>query len=311
MKNRKALSIVLTVLLLAAILTGCGAKASNDRAPMEDYYFNSESAAGAFDGAGEKVEADMSSSSGAALADRKLIKTVELTAETEDLDALLTAITGRVSELGGYIENQRVYNGSAYASYRSRSASLTIRIPADRLDGFVDHVAENTNIVSRYAYIDDVTLTYVATESRVKALQAEESRLLELMDKAENLTDLLQVEARLTDVRYELESVTSRLRTYDNQINYATIHLDISEVQEYTPVEEPSLWQRLSTGFKNSLKDLGESLQDLLVFLVVAFPFLLVYGGIAFVVIWLIRIAVKKRPVGKKVPWKKPEKKSE
>ena len=105
MKNRKALSIVLTVLLLAGILTGCGAKASNDRAPMEDYYFNSESAAGAFDGAGEKVEADMSSSSGAALADRKLIKTMELTAETEDLDALLTAITGRVSELGGYIEN--------------------------------------------------------------------------------------------------------------------------------------------------------------------------------------------------------------
>ena len=41
MKNRKALAIVLTVLLLAAILTGCGAKASNDRAPMEDYYFNS------------------------------------------------------------------------------------------------------------------------------------------------------------------------------------------------------------------------------------------------------------------------------
>lgn len=295
MKNRKALAIVLTVLLLAGILTGCSAKASNDRAPMEDYYFNSESAAGAFDGAGEKVEADMSSSSGAALADRKLIKTVELTAETEDLDALLTAITGRVSELGGYIENQRVYNGSAYASYRSRSASLTIRIPADRLDGFVDHVAENTNIVSRYAYIDDVTLTYVATESRVKALQAEESRLLELMDKAENLTDLLQVEARLTDVRYELESVTNQMNVLKNQVSYGTIHLNVDEVVEYTPVAEETFWQRISGGFVDSLEEIGDGIVEVTVFVLANLPYFVLIGAGITVLIILVRRSVRKR----------------
>ena len=299
MKNRKALSIVLTVLLLAAILTGCGAKASNDRAPMEDYYFNSESAAGAFDGAGEKVEADMSSSSGAALADRKLIKTVELTAETEDLDALLTAITGRVSELGGYIENQRVYNGSAYASYRSRSASLTIRIPADRLDGFVDHVAENTNIVSRYAYIDDVTLTYVATESRVKALQAEESRLLELMDKAENLTDLLQVEARLTDVRYELESVTNQMNVLKNQVSYGTIHLNVDEVVEYTPVAEETFWQRISGGFVDSLEEIGDGIVEVTVFVLANLPYFVLIGIGVVVIIVLAKRSIRKKKAKK------------
>ena len=299
MKNRKALAIVLTVLLLAGILTGCSAKASNDRAPMEDYYFNSESAAGAFDGAGEKVEADMSSSSGAALADRKLIKTVELTAETEDLDALLTAITGRVSELGGYIENQRVYNGSAYASYRSRSASLTIRIPADRLDGFVDHVAENTNIVSRYAYIDDVTLTYVATESRVKALQAEESRLLELMDKAENLTDLLQVEARLTDVRYELESVTNQMNVLKNQVSYGTIHLNVDEVVEYTPVAEETFWQRISGGFVDSLEEIGDGIVEVTVFVLANLPYFVLIGIGVVVIIVLAMLSVRKKKAKK------------
>ena len=299
MKNRKALAIVLTVLLLAGMLTGCGAKASNDRAPMEDYYFNSESAAGAFDGAGEKVEADMSSSSGAALADRKLIKTVELTAETEDLDALLTAITGRVSELGGYIENQRVYNGSAYASYRSRSASLTIRIPADRLDGFVDHMAENTNIVSRYAYIDDVTLTYVATESRVKALQAEESRLLELMDKAENLTDLLQVEARLTDVRYELESVTNQMNVLKNQVSYGTIHLNVDEVVEYTPVAEETFWQRISGGFVDSLEEIGDGIVEVTVFVLANLPYFVLIGIGVVVIIVLAKRSIRKKKAKK------------
>ena len=299
MKNRKVLAIILTVLLLAGILTGCGAKASNDRAPMENYYFNSESAAGAFDGAGEKVEADMSSSSGAALADRKLIKTMELTAETEDLDALLTAITGRVSELGGYIENQRVYNGSAYASYRSRSASLTIRIPADRLDGFVDHVAENTNIVSRYAYIDDVTLTYVATESRVKALQAEESRLLELMDKAENLTDLLQVEARLTDVRYELESVTNQMNVLKNQVSYGTIHLNVDEVVEYTPVAEETFWQRISGGFVDSLEEIGDGIVEVTVFVLANLPYFVLIGIGVVVIIVLAKRSIRKKKAKK------------
>ena len=55
MKNRKALAIVLTVLLLAGILTGCSATARNDGGPMDDYYLNPARAAGAFAGAGQNV----------------------------------------------------------------------------------------------------------------------------------------------------------------------------------------------------------------------------------------------------------------
>ena len=146
-----------------------------------------------------------------------------------------------------------------------------------------------------------------STESRIKALETEQARLLELLAQAQNMSDLLEIEARLTDVRYELESVTSRLRTYDNQINYATIHLDISEVQEYTPVEDPTLWQRITGGFRDSLKGLGKSLQDLLVGIVVAFPFLLVYGVIGLVIFLVIRKIAKKIP--KRQPWKTPEQK--
>ena len=108
MKIRKTMAIVLSALLLLGLLAGCGAKASNDRAPMEDLYISTESNGGIFDMADGKEEVEMSSSSDAALTDRKLIKTVELTTETEDLDQLLGIITARVAELGGYVENQRV-----------------------------------------------------------------------------------------------------------------------------------------------------------------------------------------------------------
>ena len=292
MKIRNILPIVLAVLLLA----GCSAK-SYDGAPMDNYYAGAES--GIYDAAEQKVEVEASSNINAPLTDRKLIKTVDLEAETEDLDALLAVVAQRVTELGGYVENQRVYNGSAYASRRSRSASMTIRIPADMLEGFVDHVASHTNIVSRYVNVDDVTLTYVATESRVEALEAEQARLLELMAKAETMADLLEVEARLTDVRYELESVTSQMNVLKNQVSYGTVNLNVDEVVEYTPVEEETFWQRISGGFMDSLRGIGDGFVEFTVFILANLPYLALIGAGAAAVILLAKRSIRKRKAKK------------
>jgi hypothetical protein len=127
------------------------------------------------------------------------------------------------------------------------------------------------------------------------ALQTEETRLLELMAKAETMSDLLEIEARLTDVRYELERVTSQLRSYDDLVNYATIYLNIEEVKEYTPVAEKTRWQKITDGFVKSLKGVWNGALDFFVWLIVNLPYLLVIGAVAFVVVFLIRRAAKKR----------------
>lgn len=296
MKIQKYMSLILAV-LLAVTLCGCSSAVSKDMA-VDNYYSAPESgAAGIYDGANEKVE--MPSNINAPLTDRKLIKTVDLNAETEDLDALLEAVTQRVTELGGYVENQRVYNGSAYSSRRSRSASMTIRIPADMLEGFVDHVASHTNIVSRYVNVDDVTLAYVATESRVAALETEQARLLELMAKAETMSDLLEVEARLTDVRYELESVTTQMNVLKNQVSYGTVNLNVDEVVEYTPVEEETFWQRISGGFMDSLRGIGDGIVECTVFVLANLPYLLLIGAGVAAIVFLVKRSIRKRKAKK------------
>lgn len=296
MKIQKYMSLILAV-LLAVTLCGCSSAVSKDMA-ADNYYSAPESgAAGIYDGANEKVE--MPSNINAPLTDRKLIKTVDLNAETEDLDALLEAVTQRVTELGGYVENQRVYNGSAYSSRRSRSASMTIRIPADMLEGFVDHVASHTNIVSRYVNVDDVTLAYVATESRVAALETEQARLLELMAKAETMSDLLEVEARLTDVRYELESVTTQMNVLKNQVSYGTVNLNVDEVVEYTPVEEETFWQRISGGFMDSLRGIGDGIVECTVFVLANLPYLLLIGAGVAAIVFLAKRSIRKRKAKK------------
>ena len=309
MKIRKLFAILMVCLLITGIFAGCGAEAMMD-APMDN---------GAVADRIESIEApeapeyslnDSSSTADSAAGEtaidpqnQKLIRTVYMDAETEDMDTLLSQVQKRINELGGYVEAREVYNGSMYNSTRYRNANLTIRIPADRLSEFVDHVSQVSNITSSRETVDDVTLQYVAIESRIKALETEQQTLLDLMAKAETMSDLLTIESRLTDVRYELENIHSQLRVYDNKVNYATIHLDVSEVVEYTEPEPENGWQRMGSGFVKSIKGVGNGLKEFFIWLVAAIPYLLLIGVIGagiFLIIWgSIRRGRKKRAAKK------------
>ena len=54
-------------------------------------------------------------------------------------------------------------------------------------------------------------------------------------------------------MRYQLESMESQLRTYDNRIDYSTVELTITEVRKYSPPQEATVWQRIESGFMKSL----------------------------------------------------------
>ena len=290
---KKYISCLLAMVLVLGLLTGCGATSESVAFKNEASYDMVAEAPMAEEAA--PMDAGLTGGSGAEMTEaavpenRKWIVTVYLSAETEDMDTLTANLDERIASFGGYVESQSVYNGSAYETYRRRSASLTVRIPADKVDGFVESVGEVSNVTSQEKNREDITLTYVATESRMKALQTEETRLLELLAQAETMEDLLTIEARLTDVRYELESVTSQMLLYDNQVDFATIYLNIREVKEYTPVEEPTFWERITEGFADSIEGVGQSIVDFIAWVIIASPYLVVYGVALVVVAFLVR----------------------
>lgn len=316
MKARKWISLALILGLVLALLAGCGAStgssASKDyamEAPMaEDAYAVAETYA-----ASNSLTGDTGGST-TLTESRKWIITVDLTAETEDLDALLAALGQKIAALNGYVEDQSIYNGSTYSSRRYRSANLTVRVPAGEVDAFTEEVSGISNVVRSNKSLEDVTLRYTATENRVAALETEEARLLELMEQAETMADLLEIEARLTDVRYELEQYSSQLRLYNSQIDYATIYVSIEEVQEYTPVKEQTTWERISEGFVSSLKGLGKGIVEVFIWVIVNLPYLILWAALAVVVIVLVR-RTKKRRAAKKAaktqPKQEPKEKTE
>ncbi len=310
MKMKKYISVFLALAMLCLALSACGAstqatagayksEAAMDMVAEAPAAAPAEAENGALRGSGEGSEA-------AVPENRKWIITVNMHAETEDLDAMTGALDRQIADMQGYVENQNIYNGSNYSNRRYRSADLTIRIPAENVDRFAENLGGIANIVRQSKSLEDITLQYVSTETRMTALRTEEARLLEFMEKAESMADLLEIEARLTDVRTELEMVTTQMKVYDNQVNYATIYLSIEEVQEYTPVEEPTFLERITEGFKDSLEDLKDGTVDLIAWIIINSPYLVILA----LAILLLRLFKKK--FGWKLPKrkKKPGKKS-
>ena len=305
---KKLVSLSLVMLLVLSLFAGCGASSMPKDAIAEPAAREEMAVEAPMMMANGSITSDSTAEVGQSVpgTEQKLIKTIRMDVETEDLEALLPQISAKIGAMGGYVENQELYNGSAYSSYRSRSASLTVRIPADRLNGFVEDVKGVSNVVTYNENTENVTLTYVATESRMKALEVEQERLLELLSKAENMSDLLEIEARLTDVRYELESVTSQLRVLSNKVDYATVYLYISQVRIYTETEPQTVWQRIGSGFKKNLRDMGEDLTDFFVWVVTYSPQLVIYGAVITAVVVFLRRRKKNRPAKKAAP-EKPE----
>lgn len=300
MNTKKWMAICLAAVLTLGSLYGCSAKNQTSGARMYEEAYD--------EGCGIYQETAMADAAPMALnasqktagtsqqlpQNRKWVITMNLSAETEDLDAALEAVLEQVSQLEGYVESQSVSGGKA-GSGRHRYANLSIRVPADKVDGFVEEVSGLTNLVSSSRNIQDITLTYSDTEGRVTALKTEEARLLELMEQAENMSDLLEIEARLTEVRYQLENYASTLRLYDNQVDYATVSLYITEVEKYTPVEELGFWQRIGSGLADSVENLSKTIADFISWLIINLPYLALIG----LMIWGIT-AITKRSIRKR-----------
>ena len=289
---KRLICITLAFLMVLLCLAGCGGSAAADEG-----YVKTESSS--FEQTPQEAADSLTSSTElteTSAENRKLIKTVYLNAETETYDTLLAGLNQRITELGGYVESRET------ESYRSRYCSITIRIPAEHLDQLVAHVNANANVTSSSENTQDVTLEYVDTEAKITALETEQARLLELLTEAESLADILEIEARLSDVTYELERYASQLRTLANQVSYSTVYLNISEVETLTPTEEPTVWQRISTGFVATLIDLGETLTDVFVWFVVESPNLLVTFLLIFAAYNIFRFFGKRRKNKKQPP---------
>ena len=316
MKKRIAVTaaILLSFIMTAAVLTACGGAADSAaftkeakaagayelavvetaaEAPAQNYMYDEMAEEAAYD-----MEAGASIAGGETTTvqnpNRKLIKNVYLDIETKDFDNLTNALNNRVTEMGGYIECSNISYPSSFDQYTGRrSMNFSARIPVEKLDEFVQHVESSGNVTYKSENVTDVTLQYRDTESRKKSLQLEQKKLEELMQKAKNVDDTIAIEARMSEVRYQIESIESQLRTYDNQVEYSTVNVNVNEVVDYTPAKEDTVGKRISEGFIASIRAIGTFFKNLFVGIIAYSPIIILIAAVIAAIVLVIRKIAK------------------
>jgi hypothetical protein len=91
--------------------------------------------------------------------------------------------------------------------------------------------------------VQDVSNTYVDSQSRLKNLRVEQGRLQGLLSRAQNLNDVLTIEQKLTDVEGQIETIEARLNVLNSQTTFYTVTIVLSPlVTTPPPRSEPTGW---------------------------------------------------------------------
>ena len=219
--------------------------------------------------------------------EQKIIRNVTLRLGTRDYDTSLAALRAACEEAGGNIASITESGSNV------RNATMTLHIPAENLDAFLEGTGAWGRVIRRSESSEDVTESYYDTKARLETQQALMARLKELVEKAQDLSDVLALESQMADTQYEIDRLTGILQNTDRKVSYATVDVSLQEEKAADDAEntELTLGQRLSGALHTGAEAFVGFLSDAAVFLTCALPFLAVVAVAAIV----IRLVRKKR----------------
>ena len=225
---------------------------------------------------------------------RMIVRHVDLSLVVQDTMAAMSAIEQAAQAAGGYITES-----NAYRVNEQMRASLTLRVPADKLDQVLQRLRDMAvRVDSERMSTEDVTEEYVDIESRLRNLEATEQELRALLKEVRerpNATaeDILDVHKRLTEVRGEIERLKGRQQYLANQVKLATITVQLVPDELARPIVEPG-WRpsrTLHSAFRalvNALKRLADIAIWLVVFVLPILVLIVIpFAVLFFIVRWL------------------------
>lgn len=227
---------------------------------------------------------------------RKLIKTVNLSMQTKQFDTFINKIEKVVEDYDGYIESSNVDGKNYYYDNNNRYANYTIRIPSKNLDTFLNNMNDLGTVSFKSENVEDVTLNYYDTEAQKDALEVEQERLMDILAEAETIEQIIALEQRLSEVRYEINSLGSTLRFLDNKVDYATIYLDLNEVEvEVSPKEEKTIIDTIKENWEINFVNIKYFFEDLVINLTSNLFIIIIEVVVVITIILIIRKRKKRK----------------
>lgn len=219
---------------------------------------------------------------------QKLIRHVDFTIRTLEFDQVIQNLQSLTLSNNGRIEFVSQFGD--HTNGELRNASLTLRIPSEKLDAFLNEADKVGNISSFTSRVEDVTETYYDVQSRLDTQLKKMARLQELLLQAEEMSDLLQIESSIADTQYMIDSYQARLKGMNDDVDYSTVSVYVQETR-VVEAEEASFIRRIGAGIADSVSDGVVFLGDAVVFILSLLPWLIVL----IVIVVVVKLVRKKR----------------
>ncbi|MDN5794508.1 MAG: DUF4349 domain-containing protein [Intrasporangium sp.] len=152
-------------------------------------------------------------------------------------------------------------------------AQITVRVPADKLDGLVNGLSRIGTVSYRSSQSEDLTDGYVDVTARIGPLRDAVAQARALLAKATSLSQIIALENEVTRRQAELDSLQSRLATLERRTT--TSDVTVSLWTGATPVA--------TSGFMAQLRQAWTGLLDSVTVLLT---------GVAMLLPWLLVLLV-------------------
>jgi hypothetical protein len=167
--------------------------------------------------------------SSAAVTNRIVIKNVDMSIIVDDPSASLDRISRLAEEMGGFVVSQRAYQQVLSDGQEVVRGSITVRVPAERLNDALERIRSESSkpIVRENIDSQDVTQEYTDLQSRLRNLEAAEAQLQEIMESANRTDDVLSVYNQLTQVREQIEITKGQIQYFEQSSALSSIAVEL------------------------------------------------------------------------------------
>jgi len=201
-----------------------------------------------------------------------------------------------ISEIAKSKEGE-VFSSSFYERVKgSKSGMMTVKVPVNRFEETMEEIKKvATQVVSESTIGKDVTEQYADLQAQLKNKRVEEETFVKILDRAGKIEDVLKVTKEISRVRGEIERLEGRIKYLESQTDMSTITVSLSEDVEITPVGEGwRPWQMVKSSVKTLIKNAQGSIDNLIYFVIVKIPSIIVFFLILWIIYWIGKKAYQK-----------------
>ncbi len=280
---KKLTAFFLSMLMVIMLFTSCSSEGSLTSPGNSDSSYKSESMNGSITDGKDYVEETPAEDD--TTVERKVIKTYRIRMETLLYDEATARISSAVTQFGGYIAAATQEGSGVSESSSRRTATYTVRIPADRADAYIEHISDGYNVLGSSLTTEDVTDSYYNLQSRLDSLVVQEARLMEMLTQA-YFDEMIQLEDKLSDVRAQINELHARLQLMDKSVEYSYIYITLYEVKEYVAPKEETYISRLGSSFIGAFERFAQVIGEIFIIFVWLLPYILVLALVVVIVIF-------------------------